>query len=382
MKVIVIGAGVIGLACAWRLAAAGAQVELLESRDCGQGATLGALGALWPASPLARGPLQQLHRESLWQFAAFAAELSAAAGLPVGFRRLGRLELLNSPKAVERAGTEAQAACAQWPAFGVPLPVMEVLAPAALAARWPQLAPAAHAGLLCRATAQVGVPELVAALRAACAKTGVVVHSHTPATALEIRGQRLAGVYTAGGLREADAVLATAGAWSALLAPAVAEVAPLRPAKGQGLALQMPPGVRLETIVKAESIYLIPWTGAAGGEILVGSTTEPEAGFDETPTAEARHTLLAGAAGIVPGLKDAVVLRHWTGLRPQNPAQRHPPIMGRHPKLANLFVCTGHFKTGLGLAPLVSRLMSATILSGTVAEPLLPFSPVLENSAA
>jgi len=79
LKVIVIGAGVIGLSCAWRLAAAGARVELLESRDCGQGATLGALGALWPAGPLVNGPLQQLHRQSLWQFEAFAAELSAAS---------------------------------------------------------------------------------------------------------------------------------------------------------------------------------------------------------------------------------------------------------------------------------------------------------------
>lgn len=375
MKVIIIGAGVIGLACAWRLAAAGAQVEMLEARDCGQGATLGALGALWPASPLVKGPLQQLHRESLWQFELFAAELAAAAGMPVNFRRLGRLELLNSEKAAQRAITEAQTACAEWPAFGGAPPVMEVLTPAQIATRWPQLAPAVHAGLLCRATAQVGVPELVAALRAACAQAGVMLRSHTPATGLELRGQRVAGVRTAEALAQADAVLVTAGAWSALLSPDVAAVAPIRPAKGQGLALQKPAGVRLETIVKSESIYLIPWNHAPGGEILVGSTTEPEAGFDETPTPAARETLLAGAAGIVPGLKDAVVLRHWAGLRPQNPAKRHPPIMGPHPRIANLYVCTGHFKTGIGLAPLVSRLMSATILGGAVAPPLLPFNP-------
>ena len=375
MKVIVIGAGVIGLACAWRLAAAGARVELLESRDCGQGATLGALGALWPASPLAKGPLQQLHRESLWQFEAFAAELGAAAGLPVNFRRLGRLEMLNSAKAAQRALAEAQAASAEWPAFGGALPVMEVLAPDQIAARWPQLAPAAHAGLLCRATAQVVVPELVAALRAACIKAGVVLRSHMPATGWEVRGQSVAGVRTAEGLAQADAVLVTAGAWSALLAPEVAAVAPIRPAKGQGLALQRPTGVGLETIVKSESIYLIPWNGDTGSEILVGSTTEPEAGFDETPTAEARETLLAGAAGIVPGLKGAVVLRHWTGLRPQNPAKRHPPIMGRHPKITNLFVCTGHFKTGIGLAPVVSRLMCETIVGGADVAALRAFAP-------
>jgi len=379
MKVIVIGAGVIGMACAWRLAAAGARVEILEARDCGQGATRGALGALWPASPLVKGPLQQLHRESLWQFEAFAAELSAAAGngvgLPVSYRRQGRLELLNSEKAGVRAAAETLAACAGWPAFAGALPVMEVLSPAEIQARWPQLAPAAHAGLLCRATAQVSVPELVAGLQAACARAGVVLHRQTPAIALEIRGARVLGVRTGAGLAEADAVLAAMGAWTALLAPELAAIAPIRPAKGQGIALQTPAGVRLETIVKSESIYLIPWHTEAGGEILVGSTTEPEAGFDETPSPEAREKLLAGAAGIVPGLKDAVVLRHWAGLRPQNPAKRHPPIMGPHPKIGNLFVCTGHFKTGIGLAPLVSRLMCQTLLTGSAAPTLAPFCP-------
>ena len=336
---------------------------------------MGALGALWPASPLVKGPLQQLHRASLWQFEAFAAELAGAAGLPVRFQRLGRVELLNSDKAVGRAAAETQAACAEWPAFAGALPVMELLAPAQIAARWPQLAPAGHAGLLCRATAQVNVPELAGALQAACAKAGVMLHCQAPAISLEMRGERVAGVRTARGLVEAEAVLAATGAWTPLLSPELAAIAPIRPAKGQGIALQTPAGVRLETIVKSESIYLIPWHGPGGGEILVGSTTEPEAGFDETPTPTARETLLAGAAGIVPGLKDAVVLRHWAGLRPQNPAKRHPPIMGPHPKIANLNVCAGHFKTGIGLAPLVSRLMCQTILSGSLSGQLAPFCP-------
>ncbi len=372
-KILILGGGVIGLACAWRLAAAGARVELFEARDIGHGATLAALGALWPASPLAAGPLQQLHRASLWQFEEFAAGLAQYTGLPIGFLRLGRLELLNSDKAAARARLEAQTACAQWPSFGNSLPVMELLEPAPLAARWPHLAPVPHPGLLCRATAQVHVPQLVTALHAACLSAGVVFHTHTPAAALPISGQRVLGVRTADKLYEADAVLVAAGAWSGQLAPAVSAAAPIRPAKGQGLALRIPPGLRLQTIVKSESIYLIPWN--APGEILVGSTTEPEAGFDETPTPAARQTLLAGAAHIIPALHDAVVLRHWTGLRPQNPAQRHPPIMGPHPQIPNLHLCTGHFKTGLGLAPLVSRLMAESILTGAPAEQLAPFRP-------
>jgi glycine oxidase len=180
-------------------------------------------------------------------------------------------------------------------------------------------------------------------------------------------------VRTSEGALEADAVLVAAGAWSAQLAPEIAEVAPVRPAKGQGLALQLPHGVRVETIIKSEKIYLIPWEAA--GEVLVGSTTEPEAGFDEMPTAAGRQTLLEGAGGIMAGLRHAIVLRHWAGLRPQNPAKRHPPIMGPVPGIGNLFICAGHFKTGIGLSPRVSRLMSEMVMTGKVAGELEAFLP-------
>jgi glycine oxidase len=372
-RIIIIGGGVVGMSCAWRLAAGGARVELFESRQPGQGATRAALGALWPASPLATGPLQEMHRAGLWQFQEFASELARRAGLPVTFRRLGRVELLNSDKAAQRAIAEAEAACAHWPALGGAEPVMEVLEPAALARRWPQIAKAAFPALLCRATAQVDVPQLLAALAAVCVAEGVTLHEHTPVTGLNIAGGKVASVRTADTPMEADAVLVAAGAWTAHLGPEVAAAAPIRPAKGQGLALQMPHGVRVETIIKSESTYLIPWDEA--GEILVGSTTEPEAGFDETPTLAARDALLAGAAAIIPGLKGAVLLRHWTGLRPQNPAKRHPPIMGPHPQIPNLFLCAGHFKTGIGMSPLVSRLMADTILTGNLAPQLAPFRP-------
>src|SRR5689334_6641181 len=118
MHIAIAGGGVIGLSCAWRFATAGAKVTLFDPRVPGHGATLASLGALWPASPLARGPLQQMHRASLWQFESFATELAAESKQPVSMRRNGRLEILNSVKATARAREEAHAACRDWPSFG------------------------------------------------------------------------------------------------------------------------------------------------------------------------------------------------------------------------------------------------------------------------
>jgi glycine oxidase len=149
----------------------------------------------------------------------------------------------------------------------------------------------------------------------------------------------------------------------------------VRPAKGQGLALKPPAGFHLASIVKSDKIYLVPWLGDSHNEILVGSTTEPEAGFDDRTTDAARQFLFEGAIALFPALREAEVLRHWSGLRPQNSAKRHPPIMGRHPKIANLWISTAHFKTGIGLAPIASDLLATAILTGEVPSELAPFAP-------
>ena len=256
MKILVMGGGVIGLSCAWRLAAAGAQVELFDARVCGQGATLAALGALWPASPLVRGPLQQLHRESLWQFAAFVHDLVAQSGQSVTLRRLGRLELLNSKKAEARAREEAAYANAHWPAFAPPAPTMQILGPEEISAHQPGLAPPPFAALLCRATAQVQVPELITALRAVCHRCGVKIHEHTSAVALDRSDDHMTALRTTPAAtaspvstHTADAFLMAAGAWTSLLDRNsrldLEHVAPVRPVKrpgtSAGYAARRPP---------------------------------------------------------------------------------------------------------------------------------------------
>ena len=255
---------------------------------------------------------------------------------------------------------------------------MEMLEPGRVAEEFPEVAAEGRAALLCRATGQVRVAELVQALRAACVAAGVRIREGVAVNGLPVEGERnrIVGAQTDAELLRADNVLVTAGTWSGLVAPEVADIAPVRPAKGQGIALRMPEGLRMERIIKSETIYLIPWHDGMATEVLVGSTTEPEAGFNEGVTEKARKLLVAGAVGLVPGLKGAEVLRQWAGLRPENPARRHPPIMGVHPEVGNLFVCTGHFKTGIGLSARVGRLMAGVVAEGTASAELAPFAPV------
>ncbi|MGN6370693.1 MAG: NAD(P)/FAD-dependent oxidoreductase [Phycisphaerae bacterium] len=349
MNISVFGGGVIGLTCAWRLAQAGATVSLYDARRQGQGASGAALGALWPAAPLANFPHQVLQRQSLWHFESFLHELSTFANHPISFRRLGRIELLNSPKAVARANEQSAAANAQWPALAPGYPIMETLAPIHVAALLPTLAARHEGALLCRATAAVEIPDLLHALESACRHSGVAVHWNSPLETLPSDGISLV----------------TAGAWTQKLLPDI----PITPAKGQAIALSVPPGLHLRHIVKDGPTYLLPWTQ----EILVGSTTEPEAAFNEDPTPEARQDLHRRAAALFPELAHSKIRRHWAGLRPDAP--HHAPIVGPFPHRLNTFVAGGFYKTGIGLAPLIAKLVTSMILNNTIPPELLPFLP-------
>jgi len=359
-KVLIAGAGVLGLTAAWKLASAGATVELVDPRPPGRGATLAALAALWPASPLKISPLHVLNRQSLSQFESFARELSAFSELPVTYRRLGRIEILNSPKALTRAHEEVAASPT----------TLSVIDYQTAKSQSPGLAPFAHGALRCTSTAQVHITELIAALVHACKKLNVTFHQR-PVTDLLHDGQKITALRTPAGPFHADAFLITAGAWTPTLSPLLQTVAPVRPAKGQGVAVPMPASKPITTLTKSGPIYLIPWDE----EILIGSTTEPEAQFDETPTPAAKQKLLAGAAAILPELATAKVLRHWAGLRPQNPIKPHNPIIGPHPEFKNLFLNTAHYKTGIALAPLTSTLITQALLENKIPPQLLPFVP-------
>jgi glycine oxidase len=358
VKIVIVGGGAIGLACAWRLAARGARVTVLERRTCGAGASLAALGALWPASPLARGPLQAFHRLALRSFPADVEELGRAAGSSIPLRRAGRVEILTSPEAAVRAGEEVRAANVEWSDWpGLSGCAMEILDEGAVR-RFLPAADAPFGAVRCNVTAQVHVASFVAALRAAAENAGATIREQTEPRRLHRAGARVTAVETAAETLPADAVVLAAGAWTSLLPDLPSPFPALRPVKGQGLALRAPPGFRLSCIVKRGPMYLVPWA-APHAELLVGSTTEPQAAFDETPTAEARTLLTQAAAAVMPELADAAILRHWSGLRPDG--ARHRPVMARAPSVENLYVSAGHYKTGIGLS-----LASAVLLRDAV----------------
>src|SRR3989338_6573653 len=150
--------------------------------------------------------------------------------------------------------------------------------------------------------------------------------------------------------------------------PGERRYAPVRPVRGQMLALEAAPDF-LRHVVRSPRGYLVP---RGGGRLLVGSTME-DAGYDKSVTPSGLRGLLAAAVEIAPGAAGLPFVEAWAGLRPDTPD--HLPILGAT-DIKNYFVATGHFRNGILLAPLTAELMTEAILNRKPRLALAPFSPL------
>ena len=151
----------------------------------------------------------------------------------------------------------------------------------------------------------------------------------------------------------ADVVIVCAGAWSAQVCalPPQRAVAPRR---GQMIQYSGVAGAG-RCVVAAGGQYLIP---RSGGRLLAGSTVE-DCGFDTRVTSAARAALATFAERLMPALKQVGVHKQWAGLRPWTPDAL--PLVCRHPEIPNLFLNTGHFRNGIGLAAGSAALVNAMV---------------------
>jgi len=155
------------------------------------------------------------------------------------------------------------------------------------------------------------------------------------------------------------------------LPPAVPSL-PLRPVKGQSLRLR---GDRLlRHVVRTPDVYLVP---RADGELVVGASME-EMGFDDRPTAGIVDDLLRHARRVLPGISELKLSECSVGFRPA--LRDHLPAIGRLDE-EGLFVATGHFRSGVELAPITARLLSDLMCDARTDPLLVPYAPARFGSA-
>lgn len=363
-RVAIIGGGIIGMAIGWRLAAAGASVDIFDRDHAGQAASRAAAGML--AAGVEAEPGEQrllpLCLESQARWPGFAAELETLTGLPVGLRTEGTLVVASTRDEVEllRSNYEFQRG------LGLEL---SWLNGAAAKEMEPFLNPRTAAGVFSAKDGQVDNRLATAALRVALEMTGARLHEGVDVMGLDVQAGRVTGIVAGDRVVPADTVVLAAGAWSRLL-PGQASPPPVRPIKGQMLSLAMDPArPLLNHVVWAPKCYLVP---RRDGTLIIGATTE-EKGFDDQMTAGGVLALLDAAWRALPGLEELPIKEMWTGLRPG--CRDDAPILGPAPGLDGLILATGHHRNGILLAPITADLIADLVLTGRIDPHIAPFGP-------
>ncbi len=350
----VIGGGVIGLATAYALAKEGLSVAVLERGLCGREASWAGAGVLQCGSWHRKDPLVRLQRDSLKRYPAFAAELHDRTGIDPQFMQSGSFEVLLDDQQRRMAASEVEAAKAYAEAFGET--VLELLTPDEARRRESELTDDLLGVKSCPVTCQVRNPLLMQALRSACLLEPIWITEHCEVVELIHKGDRVRGVRTTGGDRFAEHVVLAAGSWSSLVDREVGRQVRVSPVRGQIVLLEMRRRP-FEHIIERGKCYLVP---RLDGRVVVGATQEPEAGFDKRTTAAGIEGLLTLARRLVPVLGEATLVRTWAGLRPGTPDNW--PYIGAVPGIDGLWAATGHFRSGLTLAPITAQIVADLIV--------------------
>jgi glycine oxidase len=336
--VIVVGAGIIGLAAARELSRRGARTVIFEARTAGAGATQASAGVLAPyIEAPGEGPLQALTVRSLAMYDEFIADVVRDAGTPVEYRRCGTLEVAADVASAARLaalGTRVQSAGvdARW------------LNAAEVSRLEPALGGTAGA-LLVPSHGYVRASQLTTALLAAARCHGAVFHSERRVEGIAFDGDDVSVTVGRESYRARTVVIA-AGSWSGMLAGAT-----VKPVRGQLLQLRWT-GPPITHVLWSDNCYIVPWLD---GTLLVGATVE-DVGFDERVTVSGMHALLAAASALLPALGDATFIEARVGLRPATPSGL--PIIARSAEHPSVVYATGHYRNGILLAPLTARLVA------------------------
>ncbi|WP_244416492.1 NAD(P)/FAD-dependent oxidoreductase [Streptomyces hygroscopicus] len=356
--VVIVGAGVVGAACAYYAGRSGLSVAVVDRGPVAGGTTGAGEGNLL-VSDKEPGPELDLALFSTRLWRELAAELppeieyETKGGLVVASDEPGMTSLRAFRAAQGRAGVRSTCLSADR-----------------LRDAEPHLAPGLAGGVLYPQDAQVQ-PALAAAhlLRA----SGARLHLGAEVTAV-LRGQGgvVRGVRTPRGDLLAPAVVNATGTWAGRLASLAGVSVPVLPRRGYVLVTEPLPRVVRRKVYAADYVADVASgsaalqtsavvEGTAAGPVLIGASRE-RVGFDRTLSAEVLRRLAAQAAALFPVLAGVRVIRTYQGFRPYLPD--HLPAIGPDPRLPGLLHACGHEGAGIGLAPATGRLIAAA-LTGT-----------------
>ncbi|MBC9727746.1 FAD-binding oxidoreductase [Streptomyces sp. TRM68367] len=408
MRTIVVGAGAVGLASAYRLARSGCEVVVLDARRAGSAASHGnaAKIALAESGPVpAPGVILQGLKWMLKPDSPLYVKPSLAPGFlkfmltmarhctARDFRQVlettlrlaeGTMDLLDNwtrdgiAFEMHKAGVllafetreRYEEQCASLDVFERFGMVPEHLHEDAVQAREPALNSRTRHGLYFPDDRQVEPDSLTQGLLKRCQELGVEIHEHTPVRRFLRQGDTVTGVLTDKGEITGDTLLLAAGVWTGRLSRELGAPLPIRPGKGYSVDYSPAP-VRLRTSLTLEDARVA--VTPLNGFLRLAGTME-FGGLEENVNPRRVAAIRQAAADAFTGWGNPRgEASPWAGLRPMTPDGL--PVIGRLHPLPNVYVASGHGMLGLTLAPATAEIITEAITRQrlpTVAEAVSP----------
>ncbi len=335
-EVVIIGGGVIGLATAIELKLRGVGITLLTKNRL-QAASRAAAGMLAPHAERLKSPsLFSLCKRSLYLYQEWIDKLEDITGSKTGYHPCGIIApVYEVPSKTPYGGI--------W------------LEKEQLKEEQPGLSEKVVGAWWYPDDGQVDNRLLMQTLQEAAQIIGVDILEGVSVSALQQREGRVERLITSAGQMQARIYILATGAYTSQLLPL-----PVRPVKGQMLALKMPKVVNyplpLQRVIFGPDIYLVP---RQDGRLIIGATVE-EVGWTHYNTPKGLQSLLDRAISLYPALEDYPIQEMWWGFRPGTPDES--PIIGNS-HAENLLLAVGHYRNGILLAPITAKLITDLLVS-------------------
>ncbi|HEU4543857.1 MAG TPA: FAD-binding oxidoreductase [Jiangellaceae bacterium] len=368
--VIIIGAGVVGAACAWYLTRAGLRVTVLDRGPVAGGTTSAGEGNLLVSDKPAGPELDlAIHSATLWRNLADEVggfEYEPKGGLVVAETEAALVALTRFADGQRAAGVDA-----------------DIVAASELGTYEPELASNLAGGCYYPKDAQVQPMLAAARLLAGARAAGAQVRVGVEVTGVMRDGDRVVGVRTATGDQSAGAVVNAAGTWAGEVASLARVNVPVTPRRGFILVTEPLPPIVRHKVYASDYVAAVSSDdarlqtspvveGTRSGTILIGSSRE-RVGLDRTLSVEVLQRLAEAAVRLFPVLAGVNAIRAYCGFRPYSPD--HLPIIGSDPRAPGLVHACGHEGAGVGLAPATGELVAAVLSGQPAAVDPAPFGP-------
>jgi D-amino-acid dehydrogenase len=404
-RVVVVGAGAVGLSCAYFLQRAGFEVDVLDAGPVGNGASWGnagwispslsapipgpaalrtALGSIGkPTSPLYLRPsfdpsfllwgmafLRHCTPRSSERGLAATAVLSrdafryfddmVADGLKLNLQRRGLLLIGTSQGAID----EEFAELGKLPAHQIPMEINRLSA-AECRAKEPLIGPGVAGGIYVSTEAHLDPRELTAALAATVTERGGTIRTGESVRGFLTEHQRITAV-VAGSELPASAVVIAAGAHSVPVSRMLGVRLPMTAGKGYSFSVTGPqsPGTPMYLLETRAGVTPM------GGRVRIAGTIE-FSGLNAYRDPRRIEALKLAARGYLPSLDWTTSAEEWTGMRPLCPDGL--PVLDRVPGFQNAYLATGHSTLGITLAAVTGAHMANFVSNRTAPPELRPF---------